>query len=198
MSLSSQTSSETSNIPQEKKVLRYADEVKRAMLWLAEQHNTLFLGQSVAYPGNVIYKNLAEVPAEKKLELPVFEETQMGMSIGLAMEGFVPVSVFPRFNFLLCAASQLVNHLDKIPHMTSGELKPKVIIKTMVGSIKPLHPGIQHCGNFTEAFKSMLDTVEVIDLTEPDMVFASYKKAYERKDGKSTLLVEYGDYYNEK
>ena len=145
MSLSSQSSTAASNVPQEKKELRYASEIKRAMLWLAEQHNTLFLGQSVAYPGNVIYKNLAEVPAEKKLELPVFEETQMGMSIGLAMEGFVPVSVFPRFNFLLCAASQLINHLDKIPHMTDGELTPKVIIKTMVGSIKPLHPGIQHC-----------------------------------------------------
>ena len=24
------------------------------------------------------------------------------------------------------------------------------------------------------------------------------KKAYERKDGKNTILVEYGDYYNEK
>ena len=26
----------------------------------------------------------------------------------------------------------------------------------------------------------------------------SYKKAIERKDGKSTILVEYGDYYSEK
>ena len=28
--------------------------------------------------------------------------------------------------------------------------------------------------------------------------FPSYKKAIERKDGKSTILVEYGDYYSEK
>jgi len=191
MSLSNQAASNV-------EVVKYADEVKRAMVWLGDQPKTIFLGQSVAYPGNVIYKNIADVPAEKKLELPVFEEAQMGMSIGLALEGFVPVSVFPRFNFLLCAASQLVNHLDKIPHMSSGGFTPKVIIKTMVGSIRPLHPGIQHCGNFTEAFKSMLDSVEVIDLTEPEMIFEGYKRAYERKDGRSTLLVEYGDFYNDK
>ena len=80
-------------------VLKYADEVKKAMEYLAENDKTLFLGQSVAYPGNVIYKTLAHLPANKKIELPVFEETQLGMSIGLAMEGYIPVSVFPRFNF---------------------------------------------------------------------------------------------------
>ena len=29
-------------------------------------------------------------------------------------------------------------------------------------------------------------------------IFSAYKKAYERKDGINTILVEYGDYYNEK
>lgn len=179
-------------------ILRYADEVKKAMEYLAHNEKTLFIGQSVAYPGNVIYKTLAHLPPDKKIELPVFEETQLGMSIGLAIEGYIPISVFPRFNFLLLAVNQLVNHLDKIPVMTQGKLKPKVIIKTMVGSMKPLHPGIQHCGDFTEAFKLLLDNVEVIKLEEPEQIFPSYKKALEREDGKSTILIEMGDYYAEK
>ena len=29
-------------------------------------------------------------------------------------------------------------------------------------------------------------------------IYASYKKALTRDDGKSTILVEYGDYHNEK
>ena len=29
-------------------------------------------------------------------------------------------------------------------------------------------------------------------------IFSAYKKALTRKDGKNTILVEYGDYYNEK
>ncbi len=179
-------------------ILRYADEVSKAMEYLANNEKTLFLGQSVAYPGNVIYKTLAHLPPHKKIELPVFEETQLGMSIGLAIEGYIPISVFPRFNFLLLAVNQLVNHLDKIPVMTLGKLKPKVIIKTMVGSMKPLHPGIQHCGDFTEAFKLLLDNVEVIKLEETEQIFPAYKKALEREDGKSTILIEMGDYYAEK
>ena len=44
----------------------------------------------------------------------------------------------------------------------------------------------------------MCTTIEVIKLNEPDDIFPSYQKALNRNDGKSTLLVEIGDYYNEK
>jgi len=168
------------------------------MMLLAAHPKTIFVGQSVAYPGNAIYASLKEVSAGKKIEMPVFEETQMGMSIGLALEGYVPVSIFPRFNFLILAANQLVNHLDKIPQISQNKLMPKVIIKTMVGSVHPLDPGIQHKGNFTEAFRHLFDSIVIEDLTEPEMIFAAYKKALERTDGKSTILIEYGDYYSEK
>jgi pyruvate/2-oxoglutarate/acetoin dehydrogenase E1 component len=175
---------------------KYYDEVVRAMRILADHPRTIFLGQSVAYKGNVIYKNLEGLPPEKKMEMPVFEETQMGMSIGLALGGFIPISVFPRFNFLLLAANQLVNHLDKIPIISKGTYKPHVIIKTMVGSLRPLHPGVQHMGNFTDAFRLMCDTVVIEDLREPHMICPAYEGALQR--GGSTLLIEYGDFYNEK
>ena len=44
----------------------------------------------------------------------------------------------------------------------------------------------------------MCTSIEVIKLDEPENIFSSYEKALNRNDGKSTLLVEYGDYYNEK
>ena len=44
----------------------------------------------------------------------------------------------------------------------------------------------------------MCSNIEVLRLDQPDKIFASYEKAYLRDDGKSTILVEYGDYYNEK
>jgi pyruvate/2-oxoglutarate/acetoin dehydrogenase E1 component len=178
--------------------MRYSEEVAKAMNYLAEHPKTIFLGQAIAYPGNAIYKNMEKVSLEKKLELPVFEEVQLGMSIGMALEGLIPVSVFPRFNFLLLAVNQLVNHLDKLPHMSKGGFQPKVIIKTMVGSIRPLHPGVQHCGNFTEAFRHLVDRVKIVDLQEAEEVFPAYQHALDREDGVSTLLVEHGDYYNEK
>ena len=42
----------------------------------------------------------------------------MGLSLGLALQGFVPVSIYPRIDFLLSATNQLVNHLDKIRLMS--------------------------------------------------------------------------------
>jgi pyruvate/2-oxoglutarate/acetoin dehydrogenase E1 component len=98
----------------------------------------------------------------------------------------------------LLAVSQLVNHLDKLPVMSNGGYKPKVIIRTGIGSERPLHPQFQHVGDFTEAFRLMCVNTEIIRLDEPEMIFPGYQKALERTDGKSTLLVEYGDYYNEK
>ena len=39
---------------------------------------------------------------------------------------------------------------------------------------------------------------ELVEINETKDIFPAYKKALEREDGKSTIVVEYGDYYNEK
>ncbi len=178
--------------------MKYFDELSRAMEMLAKDKRTFFVGQAVGYPGTAMTTTVKNVPKEKLFELPVAEEMQMGMSIGLALEGHVPVSFYPRWNFLLLAVNQIVNHLDKLPIMSNGGYKPKVIIRTGIGSIKPMHPQHQHVGDYTEAFKLMCPNIDIIRLEEPKDIFPAYKKALERKDGKSTILVEYGDYYNEK
>jgi pyruvate/2-oxoglutarate/acetoin dehydrogenase E1 component len=128
--------------------------------------------------------------------MPVNEDMQMGITNGLAMNGFVPVSIYPRWNFLLLGVNQLINHLDKLPMIS--DYKTKAIIRTAIGSERPLHPQWQHVGDYTEAFEKMLTNVEVIRLDEPEQIFEAYQKAYNRTDGKSTILVEWGDYYNEK
>ncbi len=178
--------------------MKYFDELKRSMDYLARDPRVMFLGQAVACPGTAMTNTLKDVPADRKLELPVCEELQMGMTTGLALAGLVPVSIFPRWNFLLLAANQLVNHLDKLSLISGGGYQPKVIIRTGIGSERPLHPQYQHVGDFTEAFKLMCRNIEVIRLDDPDQVFPAYQKALERTDGKSSIIVEYGDYYNEK
>ena len=69
---------------------------------------------------------------------------------------------------------------------------------TTPNQIKNWHPQFQHVGDFTEAFKKMSTTIEIIRLKDPKDIYPAYKKAFLRKDGKNTILVEYGDYYNEK
>ena len=166
------------------------------MEYLAEHSDTIFIGQAIEYAGTAMSNTLKDVSADKKLELPVCEDLQAGITNGLALDGKIPVSIYPRWNFLLLATNQIVNHLDKIPEIS--DYKPKAIIRTGIGSIRPLNPQHQHVGDYTEAFKLMLKNIEVIRLDEPEQIFPAYEKALNRTDGKSTILVEWGDYYSEK
>ena len=176
----------------------YKDEIVRSMEWLSTKEDTIFIGQSVSYSGNAIYNTLKTVPDEKKIETPVFEEIQMGLSMGMALEGYVPITCYPRFDFLILACNQLVNHLDKIDFMSNGMMKPRVIIRTSIGAKKPLDGGVQHTQDHTDAFKHLLKNIDVVLLNEPAEIFPAFELAYEREDSKSTLVIEWGDYYNEK
>tara|TARA_B100001013_G_C24553395_1_gene419566 strand:+ start:203 stop:739 length:537 start_codon:yes stop_codon:yes gene_type:complete len=178
--------------------MKYFEELKKSMNYLAKNERTIFLGQAVKVPGTSMSNTFKEINPNKLIELPVAEEMQMGITNGFAINGLIPVSVFPRWNFLLLAINQLINHLDKIKLMSNDGYKTKVIIRTGIGSEKPLHPQYQHVGDFTDAVKKMCTNIEIIKLNEVKDIFPSYKKALEREDGKSTIVVEYGDYYNEK
>tara|TARA_Y100001933_G_C18719721_1_gene446872 strand:- start:81 stop:617 length:537 start_codon:yes stop_codon:yes gene_type:complete len=178
--------------------MKYFDELKRSMEWIGSKQNTIFIGQAVEVPGTAMFNTLKDIDKSKRVELPVFEDTQLGMSIGMSLAGKKVISIFPRWNFLLCATNQLVSHLDKLPIISEGEVKPNILIRTAVGSQRPLFPGYQHIGNMSSAFREMLTSVEIIELFEPEDIFPAYKKAFEREDGKSTILVEFQDFYNEK
>ena len=88
--------------------------------------------------------------------------------------------------------------LDKIKLMSNDGYKTKAIIRTGIGSERPLHPQYQHVGDFTDSVKKMCSNIEVIRLDETKNIFPAYEKALNREDGKCTIVVEYGDYYNEK
>ena len=176
--------------------MKYKDEIIRSMEWLSEKDNTIFMGQSVLYSGNAIYNTLNTLPPEKMLEVPVFEEVQMGMSTGIALEGLVPISCFPRFDFILRCMDALVNHLDKMEYMTEGIWKPKVIIRTSIGAKFPLDGGIQHTQDYTQMMKDNLTEINVVLLNEPEEIFPTFEDAYQREG--SSMIIEWGDYYNEK
>ena len=112
----------------------------------------------------------------------------------MAIEGMIPVSTFPRWNFLLMGTDQIVNHLDKFRTMSNGDLTPKVIIRVAVGSEQPVDPQCQHKGNFSEAFRRMTHNTEIIELARAEQIVPAYRKALNRKDGVNTILVEFADY----
>ena len=70
----------------------YKDELIKSMNYLAEKPNTIFVGQQTAYAGNPMSTTILDVSKDKMIETPVFEEVQMGMSVGLGMTNMCVVT----------------------------------------------------------------------------------------------------------
>mgnify|MGYP001573795151 CR=1 FL=1 len=166
----------------------YKAELINAMNLVMENPKALIIGQCCLYSGHIMYSTIEHLPKDRVIEFPVAEDMQLGASIGLAIQGFLPISIFPRVDFLLLAINQLVNHLDKLETCSHGQWQPKVIIRTMIGSLTPLYPGPQHCGDYTEGLRAMLCNVDVIRLEHSSQIMPAYRAAL--ASPRSTILIE--------
>ena len=171
----------------------YVDALTEAMKLCMGNPSTIFIGQQIVYYGNPMSKTIEGLPKDRMIETPVMEETQMGMTLGLAMTGHQVVTFYPRWDFLILAANQLINNLDKLEAMSDGEWKPNVIVRVGKGSDKPLDPGHQHKANYTEPFKQMLTNVTIQDLKSSEQILPAYKTALSK--GGIHILVEYPELY---
>tara|TARA_Y100000034_G_C6840723_1_gene380333 strand:- start:354 stop:929 length:576 start_codon:yes stop_codon:yes gene_type:complete len=172
----------------------YKDELQKATDVLAE-NGYVFFGQNMRAGGTSLFHMIKHLPEEQRIEVPVFEDIQMGMSLGMSLNGMKVCSIFPRWDFLVCAMNQLVNHLDKVRLMSDGQFKAKgLIIRTCVGSVKPLFPGEQHCGDYTDAVRLMCKEINVVKLKNADQIVPAYIDAMNADT--PTLIVEIPDMYN--
>lgn len=163
-----------------------------AMTELAKMNDTIFIGQQIVYAGNPMSTTLDNVPKEKMIEVPVMEETQMGMSLGMAITGKRVISFYPRWDFLISAANQLINHVDKFELMTGK--KVNIIIRVGKGADIPLDPGHQHKANYIEQFKTMCPNIEFHNLKTAVDVELAYRYAID--NGGVHVLAEYPELYN--
>src|SRR5690348_8196053 len=166
-----------------------------AMNLCAEAPNSIFLGQGVGVHGTSMSTSFDVIASEKRIEMPVCEDLQMGMATGMALSGLLPICIFPRWNFMICAANQLVNHLDRLSLYSDGGYKPKVIIRVAVPSVDPFYPGPQHDDDFTQAFRLMCRTIKIVTLRRTCEVVQQYKNALKRNG--STILVEFTEHYKD-
>jgi pyruvate/2-oxoglutarate/acetoin dehydrogenase E1 component len=169
--------------------MKYVEAIKISMENLARDEKVRFLGYNVKY-GSRAYGTLKNIPFEKCLETPLAENLMTGLAIGMSLEGFKPVVFFERHDFLLNGLDAIVNHIDKIDKMSFGEYKTPLIIRAVVGSKKPINPGIQHTQDYTEAIKKMVSfpilelnkTSEIIDTYQKISSFESPVMVVERKE----------------
>jgi len=176
----------------------YHKVIKEEMEKLATMKNTIFLGQQTL--SEDFYGTLKDIPQvasnptmTKRVEMPVAEELQMGLSIGLAMEGFLPITIYQRMDFLPRACDQLVNHLDLINELSRGKFNPKIVVRTTVGTNEPFDVGLQHNKDLIVGFKALLKNIPIYPVKTPAEVTEAYKKAIEIEG--SSIIVEYQELY---
>jgi len=172
---------------------KYYTAIKEEMEEFAKDDKVMFIGQQTA--SEDFYGTLKDVSMEKRTEMPVAEEMQMGLSIGLAMEGFLPISIYQRMDFLPRACDQLVNHLDLINELSRGKYNPKVIIRTTIGTNNPFNVGLQHNKDLTEGFKALLKNIPIYHVKTVEDVKVAYNIA--RTQDTSIIIIEEQELYYE-
>jgi len=101
------------------------------------------------------------------------------------------ISFYPRWDFIVLAVNQLVNHIDKYKLMTGKTAN--ILIRLGKGSDKPLDPGHQHKGNYLSEFRSLCPNIMFHDLKSKESIVDSYNLAY--SIGGVHVLVEYPELY---
>lgn len=172
--------------------MTYRDIIKQAMLELADDPRTVFLGYNVCF-GSRAYGTLAGIPAERCVETPVAENLMAGLAIGMSLTGYRPVLFYERHDFVLNALDAIVNHLDKLEDLSAGQFKTPVLIRAVVGGTEPLHPGPQHIQDFTEAIRLMV-SFPVFDIRSGQEAEETYRKVLHSTG--PAMIVERRDLYD--
>ena len=172
--------------------MTYKDTLTEIMNNLSKDENVVFIGQQIVYRGNPMSTTLDDVSKDKMVEVPVMEESQMGMSLGLAMTGKLVITFYPRWDFLILAANQLINHIDKYELMTNE--KVHIIIRVGKGADEPLDPGHQHKGLYDIEFKNMSKTISYYNCKNVKELKNSYETAINNKG--VHVITEYPQYYS--
>lgn len=172
--------------------MTYREVVKNLMEEISKDGKVVFIGYNLSRSSKA-YGTLKDVLKSRILETPVAENLMTGLAIGMAIEGFKPVLIFERHDFMLNALDSLVNHLDKLPILSDKQYSAPMIIRAVIGSKDPINPGPQHCQDFSDFFKSAFH----FPVYDPQNV-KELKHAYEhaKKFEETCMIIERRELYD--
>ena len=115
--------------------LRYVDSISQTLnSIMSRKKNTIIMGQDISNYGGVfkITKNFyKEFGSERVRNTPIIESGILGASIGLALEGFIPIVEMQFADFVSCGFNQIVNNISKTYYRWGSSLN--IIIRLPYG-----------------------------------------------------------------
>jgi 2-oxoisovalerate dehydrogenase E1 component len=103
----------------------------------------VFLGEDILSPYGGAFKvakDLSFIAPEKVFSTPISESAIMGISNGLALNGFKPFAEIMFGDFITLAFDQIVNHASKFHHMFNKKANCPVVVRTPMGGHRGYGP----------------------------------------------------------
>lgn len=114
----------------------YADAIRLGFEYAMTRDEKCFaIGQglwSPWYVGNSMRDLDKKFGKHRVIDTPVSELATTGAAVGAALNGYHPIVIHPRMDFMILAADQIVNQAAKWRHMLGGKLSPTVTIRGIV------------------------------------------------------------------
>lgn len=110
---------------------------------IQNNESMLFLGEDVLSPYGGAFKvakDLSLMAPGKVFSTPISESAIVGISNGLALNGFKPFAEIMFGDFVTLAFDQIVNHASKFHHMFNKKVNCPVVIRTPMGGHRGYGP----------------------------------------------------------
>ena len=182
--------------------------------------NVVLLGEDIGKDGGVFRATeglLDEFGGERVVDTPLAEDAIVGMAIGMALYGLLPVAEIQFLDFIYPAFNEIVNELAKLRYRSGGQFPAHVVIRTPYGGgVKGGHyhsqsteayfvhtPGLVVLAPSTPydtkgLLLSAIRSPDPVIFLEPKRIYRSVKEEVPAEDytvpiGKARVVQEGGD-----
>ncbi len=165
---------------------------------MAEDERVVLLGEDVGARGGVFRISdgwATEFGEERVIDTPLAESAIVGVAIGMALHGLLPVAEIQFADFIHPAFDQIVSEAARIRYRSNGDFGVPLVIRTPCGG--GIHGALYHSQSI-EAFYAHIPGLKVVmpstpadaagllrsALRDPDPVlFLEHKKTYRAVKG---------------
>jgi acetoin:2,6-dichlorophenolindophenol oxidoreductase subunit beta len=182
-------------MPGNTKILSYKNSIHHVMEEsLARFPETIIMGQGVDdHKGTFgTTTGLAQkYGSDRVFDIPLSEESNMGIAIGAALNGLYPIQTHIRNDFSLLAMSQIVNTAAKYKYMYGGHFEVPLLVRMIIG--RSWGQGAQHSQSLQSLFAHIPGLV-VLMPSSADAIIDSYSCAVKKYKG-PVISIEHRQLY---
>ena len=138
---------------------------------MAEDERVLLLGEDIGVNGGVfrVTEGLqARFGDDRVIDTPLSEALFAGLALGLAAQGFRPVTEFQFMGFIHPALDQVINHVGRLRNRTRGRLTCPLVLRAPYGG------GIHAPEHHSESFEALFAHVPGLRVVIPSSPAQGY------------------------